>query len=80
MVSVQDEQGVHCASQYGVHLVVVANLEHHVQEVLAVGQRVVWHDEGETLAEAVTHCSDGGNLCYEAKNLLVECVFIEDVF
>ncbi len=41
---------------------VITDLEHHVQEVFGVGERVIWEHEGQTSAESVTHRRKGGHL------------------
>jgi len=80
VVGVQDEQKVHRFREHRVDAVVVADAEHHVQEVRRVVERVVRRHKRQTHAESVTHRSDGRRFRDEAQRLLGQRVGIVDVF
>ena len=76
----QNKEKIHRARKNWVDLVIVAHLEHHVQEVFTVRQRVIGVNKGETHAKAVCHCGQCGNLGNETQRLAIERLFIEHVF
>ena len=80
MVGVENEQNIHCMGKDWVDLVLITDFEHHVEEVFAIRQSIVWRHEGEALAEAVTHGGNGWDFCNKSHYLLIERVCIEDVF
>ena len=59
VVGVQDEEQVHRFGEHRVDAMVVANAEHHVQEICRIVERVVRRNERQAHAESVTHRGNG---------------------
>ena len=80
MIGVENQEDFHRLVQRRVDLVRVADLEHHVQEVRRVIERVVGEDVGQTHGVAVRRGGHGWHLGDQPHDLFHADVRIVDVF
>ena len=79
VVGVQDEEHLEGLLHHRVDLVGPSHLEHHLQEVAAVGEVVVGVGVGQALGVAVGEGGQGGDLGDQAEDLVVPLRRVMDV-